>query len=130
MNTTTKILNRLYFARRQKAIARFADRAEELQARVLERLISRAKNTEWGRLHHFSEIRDYEDFARLVPVNTYEELKDFIQRMREGEHDVLWPGQVRWFAKSSGTTNDKSKFIPVSQEGLKGIHYQGGVPRK
>ncbi len=127
MNTTTKILNRLYFARRQKAIARFADRAEELQARVLERLVSRAKNTEWGRLHHFSEIRDYEDFARLVPVSTYEELKDFIQRMREGEHDVLWPGQVRWFAKSSGTTNDKSKFIPVSQEGLKGIHYQGGA---
>ena len=95
--------------------------------RVLSRLVQRARNTQWGRLHHFADIRNYEDFARWVPVNSYEELKDYIQRMREGESDVLWPGQVRWFAKSSGTTNDKSKFIPVSQEGLKGIHYQGGA---
>ena len=127
MNTTTRLLNRLYFARRQKAIARYDTRAEELQMRVLSRLVQRARNTQWGRLHHFADIRNYEDFARWVPVNSYEELKDYIQRMREGESDVLWPGQVRWFAKSSGTTNDKSKFIPVSQEGLKGIHYQGGA---
>ncbi|MDO4993864.1 MAG: GH3 auxin-responsive promoter family protein [Bacteroidales bacterium] len=127
MNTTTRLLNRLYFARRQKAIAKYDTRAEELQIRVLSRLVQRAKNTLWGRQHGYDNIRSYEDFRRMVPVNSYEELKDYIQRMREGESDVLWPGQVRWFAKSSGTTNDKSKFIPVSQEGLKGIHYQGGA---
>ena len=127
MNTTTRLLNRLYFARRQKAMARYVTRAEEIQTKVLSHLISRAKNTEWGRLHDFANIHSYEDFVQRVPLNTYEELKGFIQRMREGEHDVLWPGNVRWFAKSSGTTNDKSKFIPVSQEGLKGIHYQGGA---
>ena len=60
-------------------------------------------------------------------MNTYEELKSYIQKMREGEADVLWPGVVRWYAKSSGTTNDKSKFIPVSGEGLKNIHYRGGT---
>ncbi|MCR4613460.1 MAG: GH3 auxin-responsive promoter family protein [Bacteroidaceae bacterium] len=127
MNTTTRLLNRLYFARRQKAIAKYDTRAEELQIRVLSRLVQRAKNTLWGRQHGYDNIHSYEDFRRMVPVNSYEELKDYIQRMREGESDVLWPGQVRWFAKSSGTTNDKSKFIPVSQEGLKGIHYQGGA---
>lgn len=68
----------------------------------------------------------YDDFAQNVPVNTYEELKDDIDRMRHGETNVLWPGQVKWYAKSSGTTNDKSKFIPVSPEGLQNIHYQGG----
>ena len=61
-----------------------------------------------------------------MPVNTYEELKNDIDRMRHGEHDVLWPGSVKWYAKSSGTTNDKSKFIPVSNEGLQHIHYAGG----
>ena len=70
--------------------------------------------------------RDYEQFAKNVPINTYEELKADIDRMRHGESDVLWPGQVRWYAKSSGTTNDKSKFIPVSGEGLHNIHYKGG----
>ena len=127
MNTTTRILNRLYFARRQKAIARYDKRAEEIQMKVLAHLIQRARNTEWGRLHGYENIHTYEDFWRQVPLNSYEELKDYIQKMREGQSDVLWPGQIRWFAKSSGTTNDKSKFIPVSQEGLKGIHYQGGA---
>ena len=70
--------------------------------------------------------RSYEEFAHNVPVNTYEELKGDIDRMRHGEKDILWPGIVKWYAKSSGTTNDKSKFIPVSDEGLQNIHYQGG----
>jgi hypothetical protein len=127
MNTTTKIVNRLYFARRQKAIARFDNGAEDIQRHVLARLISRAKDTLWGFQHNYAGIGSYEEFCRQVPLNTYEELKGYIQQMREGESDVLWPGHVRWFAKSSGTTNDKSKFIPVSQEGLKGIHYMGAT---
>jgi hypothetical protein len=72
-------------------------------------------------------MRGYADFAARVPLQTYEEIKPYVERMRHGERDVLWHGQVRWYAKSSGTTNDKSKFIPVSREGLKDIHYAGGT---
>lgn len=123
----TSLLYKIYFRRRQKAIERYADRSEDIQRKVLSHLVSRAHNTEWGRQHGFSDIRDYKDFVAQNGVNTYEELKSYIQRMREGAKDVLWPGQVRWYAKSSGTTNDKSKFIPVSYEGLKKIHYRGGT---
>lgn len=70
---------------------------------------------------------DYENFRANVPVNTYEELKEYIDLMRHGKPDILWPGTVKWYAKSSGTTNDKSKFIPVSEEGLQHIHYAGGT---
>ena len=93
---------------------------------VLKHLTSKASNTEWGIEHGFASLRSYEDFAASSPVNTYEDLKQAIDRMRQGERDILWPGQVRWYAKSSGTTNDKSKFIPVSKDGLKDTHYAGG----
>ena len=99
---------------------------EQLQRQVLAHLLEAARDTEYGSQHGFAGIRGYDDFVRLNPVNTYEELKGSIDRMRHGEKDVLWPGRVRWYAKSSGTTNDKSKFIPVSQEGLQKIHYAGG----
>ena len=99
---------------------------EELQRAVLQHLITRAKDTEYGREHGFATTRSYDDFVKMNPVNSYEELKGQIDRMRHGESDVLWPGRVRWYAKSSGTTNDKSKFIPVSSEGLQKIHYAGG----
>ncbi len=97
-----------------------------MQRAVLEHLIHTAKDTEYGREHGFATTKGYEDFVRYNPVNTYEELKVQIDRMRQGEKNVLWPGRVKWYAKSSGTTNDKSKFIPVSQEGLQKIHYAGG----
>ena len=109
-----------------RELERHLTQGEELQRAVLRHLIAAAKDTEYGRAHGFSAIRDYEGFARLNAVNTYEELKGGIDRMRHGECDVLWPGRVKWYAKSSGTTNDKSKFIPVSEEGLKRIHYAGG----
>ena len=109
-----------------RELERHLTQGEELQRAVLRHLIAAAKDTEYGRAHGFSAIRDYEGFARLNAVNTYEELKGGIDRMRHGECDVLWPGRVKWYAKSSGTTNDKSKFIPVSDEGLKRIHYAGG----
>ncbi len=99
---------------------------EQLQRQVLSHLIKSARETEYGRQHGFATIKGYDDFIKLNPVNTYEELKGSIDRMRHGEHDVLWPGRVKWYAKSSGTTNDKSKFIPVSSEGLQKIHYAGG----
>ena len=99
---------------------------EQLQQAVLQHLITRAKDTEYGRQHGFASIKSYDDFVKMNPVNSYEELKGQIDRMRHGEADVLWPGRVKWYAKSSGTTNDKSKFIPVSSEGLQKIHYAGG----
>ena len=115
-----------FFRSRQKDLQRHNNEADILQAQVLRHLIERASDTEYGRKHLFSTIKSYEDFSANVPLNTYEELKADIDRMRHGETDVLWPGTVRWYAKSSGTTNDKSKFIPVSNEGLQGIHYAGG----
>ena len=99
---------------------------ELLQRQVLTHLLSEAKGTEYGREHGFATTKGYEDFVKFNAVNTYEELKGQIDRMRHGESDVLWPGRVKWYAKSSGTTNDKSKFIPVSSEGLQKIHYAGG----
>ena len=114
------------FALRRRELDRYQSQAEQLQMQVLGRLLQKAKSTEWGREHDFADVHTYQQFANTSPVNTYEDLKHFIDRMRQGEADVLWPGKVRWYAKSSGTTNDKSKFIPVSKDGLKDTHYAGG----
>ena len=114
-----------FFLPRQHKLERHNTEAETMQREVLAHLIGRAQDTEFGRQHDFSHIGNYEQFAKNVSVNTYEELKGQIDRMRHGERDVLWPGRTRWYAKSSGTTNDKSKFIPVTSEGLKRIHYAG-----
>lgn len=118
---------RLGFLSRLKQLDRYTNEAETLQMQSLMRLIHSAKDTEWGRQHGFDALATYEQFAASSPVNTYEELKQSIDRMRQGEKDVLWPGRVSWYAKSSGTTNDKSKFIPVSSQGLKDTHYRGGT---
>lgn len=117
---------RPFFKGRARQIDRYATQAETLQREVLARLLARAADTEWGARHGYAGTRDYEQYAAATPVNTYEELKGYIDRMRHGERDVLWPGAVRWYAKSSGTTNDKSKFIPVSSAGLHDTHYAGG----
>ena len=123
--TLTQIVRNIFTAR-QHALERYQDEGEILQRTVLNHLIRVAKETEYGQRHAFSGIKDYDSFTHHIPVNTYEELKNDIDRMRQGECDVLWPGRVKWYAKSSGTTNDKSKFIPVSPEGLQKIHYAGG----
>ena len=124
MGLTT--IARHFFLSRQKELEQHINGAEELQQNVLKRLLTRAKDTEYGINHLFGATNSYHDFVANVPVNTYEEMKGFIDRMRHGESDVLWPGTVKWYAKSSGTTNDKSKFIPVSNDGLQRIHYAGG----
>ena len=117
---------RPFFTGRARAIDRYATCAEDIQRGVLDRLLRQAGETEWGKLHHYASIHSYEAFAQQVPLNSYEELKGPIDRMRQGAANVLWPGRVRWYAKSSGTTADKSKFIPVSPQGLKDTHYAGG----
>ena len=121
----TSIVGKVFLPR-QMNLQRHQTDAELLQATVLRHLLEKAAETEYGRNHLFNNTRSYDDFARNVPINTYEDLKGDIDRMRHGESNVLWPGQVRWYAKSSGTTNDKSKFIPVSHDGLHSIHYAGG----
>ncbi|MBQ7570682.1 MAG: GH3 auxin-responsive promoter family protein [Bacteroidaceae bacterium] len=125
MNKTRLIRN--LFTPRQHQLDRYATDAEYLQRKALIRLLKKGKQTQWGQEHGYDKILSYEQFAKSSPVNTYEELKDYIDRMRHGERNVLWPGLVKWYAKSSGTTNDKSKFIPVSQDGLHDTHYRGGA---
>lgn len=118
---------RLFLLPRAQKISDYDTKSEALQQKVLRKLVESSERTEWGRKYGYYSIHSYEDFASRVPLSDYDDLKYFIERMRHGEKDVLWPGQVKWFAKSSGTTNDKSKFIPVSSEGLRDTHYQGGT---
>ena len=119
-------LVRHIFVPRMRALEKYQTEGELMQRKVLNHLLQSAKDTEYGRKYAFSAMKGYDAFAKHCPVNTYEELKGHIDRMRHGESDVLWKGRVQWYAKSSGTTNDKSKFIPVSAEGLQKIHYAGG----
>lgn len=113
-----------YLKYRYKKIQSFLDNPLEIQERIFKDLIRQAKNTEWGVKHDFASIDKWEQFNERVPVNQYDDLKPFIYRMMYGQKDVLWPGQVKLFSKSSGTTADKSKFIPVSNENLKKSHYK------
>lgn len=121
---STKLIGKL-FTSRQKAIDLYDTQAEAIQERVFQKLIQNAAHTEWGTTYQYNAIRSYSDFQK-VPIQTYEDIKGYVDRMRHGEADVLWRGKVGWYAKSSGTTNDKSKFIPVSKDGLQNIHYKGG----
>jgi phenylacetate-coenzyme A ligase PaaK-like adenylate-forming protein len=97
----------------------------DVQHDVFLNLISNGKDTEFGRQHQFNSISNYTDFAKQIPLQDYESLKPFIERTRRGEQGLLWNSDIKWFAKSSGTT-DKSKFIPVSEESLDGCHYNAG----
>ncbi len=125
MDILTKIVSPLFAARRRE-IGLFGKQTVDIQQRQLRSLLASAKNTEWGDRYGFKDIRHYKTFAERVPVSSYEELYPYIERMVAGEKNILWPSRVRWFAKSSGTTNDRSKFIPVTQEILKNCHYKGG----
>jgi hypothetical protein len=98
----------------------------EVQQDTFQKLITRAEDTEWGKKHGYRSIKTFRDFQSAVPVQSYEEVKYFVDRLRQGENNLLWPGEIKWFAKSSGTTNDKSKFIPVSKESLEECHFRGG----
>ncbi len=115
-----------FLKKRIHQIGLFVENPHEVQHEWFRTLIARAIDTDWGRKYNYADIVDYEDFCRKVPISYYDDLKPFIEQARSGDYDVLWPGRIRWFAKSSGTTNDKSKFIPVSEESLEECHYKGG----
>lgn len=114
------------FKARLKQIDRFDKQAGDIQSDQLVSLLRIARKTEIGAKYDFGNIRSYETFRNTVPLITYEELKPYVERLRKGENNLIWPSEISWFAKSSGTTNDKSKFIPVSREAIRRCHYQGG----
>lgn len=120
----TKIAKAI-FNPRLKEIDLYVNYAGDIQQDVLTQLLTAAKNTDWGRKYDFRSIQSYEDFKQRVPIQTYDDVKSYVQQMIDGEQNILWPSDIHYFAKSSGTTSDKSKFLPLSKESLKNIHYRG-----
>ncbi|MEZ4937606.1 MAG: GH3 auxin-responsive promoter family protein [Crocinitomicaceae bacterium] len=98
----------------------------EVQNELLSNLIDRAKDTEWGLKFGFHEITNYAEFKENVPLQDYEDVKPWVERLLTNEQNLLWPTDTKWFAKSSGTTSEKSKFIPVTRDSLEDCHYKAG----
>jgi hypothetical protein len=96
----------------------------DAQREVLQDLVTSAQYTEFGRKYNFSELFNIRKFKQTVPIHDYEDMKPYIQRIMDGEENVLWNTPINWFAKSSGTTSDKSKFIPISEESLQDGHFK------
>nr|WP_294790529.1 GH3 auxin-responsive promoter family protein [uncultured Mucilaginibacter sp.] len=115
-----------FMKKRIHQIELFMKYPNEVQEEWFEQLITRAENTEWGKKYQYKSITNLTEFKERVPIQTYDTLKPYIERMLHGEQNVLWPSEIRWFAKSSGTTNDRSKFIPVSEDALEECHFKGG----
>ncbi len=115
-----------FMKKRMHQIELFMKYPHDVQDELFKRLITSAKNTEWGKKYNYSSVNNYSDFIDRVPLNDYNDLKPYIDRLRNGEQNLLWNSEIKWFAKSSGTTSDKSKFIPVSQEALDECHFKGG----
>ncbi len=124
MPLITSIVNWLNF-KRVTQIELIRKYPEQVQKECFTYLIDKAVNTTWGKGHKYEKIQTVSDFQKMVPLQTYEEVKPYIDRIRKGETNLLWPGEIKWFAKSSGTTNDKSKFIPVSRDALEKCHFRG-----
>lgn len=111
-------------AKRINQIEHFKEYPEETQQKTLFELISAAASTEWGKKYDYYSIRSIKEYQARVPVRTFEEYTPFIERLLKGESNLTWPGDTKWFAKSSGTTSAKSKLIPISSESLQECHYQ------
>lgn len=115
-----------YLKRRLPAFEEILHNPTQVQHDQLMKLLRTAQITEFGRHYDFKSIHSLEVFKQRVPVTNYDDFKHYIERMMLGEQNILWPSEVRWFAKSSGTTSAKSKFIPVTYESMEECHYQGG----
>src|SRR3970040_641353 len=98
----------------------------EVQEELFRKLIQSGEETEFGKTYGFGDIRKYSQYRKRVPVHSYENIFPYIDRVMRGEQGVLWPTEIKWFSKSSGTTNARSKFIPVSQEALVDCPFKGG----
>jgi len=112
-----------FLKKRFHQIELFLKYPNEVQNELLFQLLSKAKDTEIGKQYDFDSITNYNTFSERVPISSYEDYQDVIERSRRGENNIFWSTPIKWFAKSSGTTNAKSKFIPVSQESLEDCHY-------
>lgn len=115
-----------YFRQRYEALISNANQAIRKQEDVFWDLLEKGQDTEYGQKYDFKNIQNYEQFRQQVPIVEYEDLQPYIERTMQGEQRLLWPGEIRWFAKSSGTTSNSSKFIPISFESLEDTHYSGG----
>ena len=98
----------------------------DVQHKTFLSLVQTASQTEWGKKWGYEDIRDFETYKQRVPISEYDDISPYIKRMMKGEQNLLWPTDIKWFSKSSGTTSDRSKYIPVSQEALDDCHFRGG----
>ena len=112
-----------FLKKRFHQIDLFLKYPHEVQNELLMTLLTISKDTEIGKIYDFKSIRNYREFSQRVPVSTYEDYQNLIERSRKGEHNIFWSKPIKWFAKSSGTTGAKSKFIPVSSNSLEDCHY-------
>ncbi len=106
-------------------IKNWIDYPVSAQREVLQHIVTQAQYTEFGKRYSFSKLFTVRDFKKSIPIHEYDDIKVYIQRMMNGEENILWNTPINWFAKSSGTTSEKSKFIPISEESLKDMHYKG-----
>ena len=109
-----------------KRIRKESENGINIQYKTLKYLLKKAEFTSFGKEYNFNKIKTYNDFKISIPVRNYEEFFPYINRIRNGEHNVLWPQKIKWFAKSSGTTNNISKYIPVSKDALYDCHFKAG----
>ena len=112
--------------KRIKLIKTAIENPIEHQNKILKSNIQFAKQTFFGKEHDFKNIKTYNDFSNLIPIRDYQDIKEYIKKMQNQQKNILWPGKIRWFAQSSGTTQNKSKFIPVSSESLNLCHFKAG----
>jgi hypothetical protein len=124
MTVIPSIVN-LFTSNRIKQIEHFKRNPAEIQEKAILSLIAISSKTEWGERYRYRSMSSVKDFQNVVPVQNYEDLIPYVDRLKMGEHNLLWPGEIKWFAKSSGTTSTKSKFIPISSEALEQCHYRG-----
>lgn len=128
MEIISKIVSK-FAANRLEEIDYFKKNPDEVQTDCFNRLIEAGKQTQFGKEHRFSDLKSlnaYGRFKQNVPIRRYEEFKPYIDRVIAGEKKLLWNSEIRWFAKSSGTTGSASKFIPISKESLEECHFRGG----
>jgi hypothetical protein len=112
--------------KRINQIEMFKKHPFETQQKTLNHLLAKAAFTEWGKKFNYSSVTSIRDYQSRFPVQTYEDILPYVERLQKGETNLLWPGEIKWFAKSSGTTSTKSKFIPMSYDSLVDCHYRAG----
>lgn len=122
MPITTAIANRINIKRLDR-IEHFMKHPEDVQQKTFQKLLEKASATAWGKMYGYSSINTVREYQSRVPVQTYETLVPFVERLGNGEPDILWPGKILWFARSSGTTSTKSKFIPMTDDSLEECHF-------